>query len=360
MCSKNDKIATYDPNVLLWGKAANFHGYSLEFIKNYVSYIYVDWFSIQGLKRYLAYRNILKQHHIKGIKFTRNINKINKSCSFMVGFFEPTEFGPCQFGAFKGLKILHLMDYYLNSENLNKFLLNNHVDYVMGHNLMDVYSPLFRFYFKNYIGKVISVPFGYEPRFKCYKNFRERINKAVGLGSINPIDDPLLPKFKKCSILKFFGKEGYMHPLRKFIQDNSNLLFNEIDSFFPNPKLQKDFSYDAVEKLNSYTMFVNDCGISNFPPARTFEGIACGCVMVAENNKIYEDLGFIPDFNYIAFPPKDYQEMINKISFYQNNPEKLLYIQKNSIELSKEFSHKKISEKLYSDLQQIKSNSNYV
>lgn len=62
----------------------------------------------------------------------------------------------------------------------------------------------------------------------------------------------------------------------------------------------RDNSYDAVERMNEYKMFINDEGENNFPQARTYEGIACGCVMVAADSPIYYDWGFVPEVNYIS------------------------------------------------------------
>ena len=37
------KIVVYDPEILLWGIATEFHGYSVAFINKYEDFIYVNW-----------------------------------------------------------------------------------------------------------------------------------------------------------------------------------------------------------------------------------------------------------------------------------------------------------------------------
>ena len=342
------KIVVYDPEILLWGIATEFHGYSVAFINKYADFIYVNWKSRSGLLRMLKYKKKMRELGInKKIRFTSDMKKINKCTEVMVGFLVPECTDGRDVGYYQGLKVFHLLDYYINPKKNNKFLIDNQVDYVMGHCQLDTYSELFRKYYPNYVNKVLNIPFGYSSRFKCIKSFMERKNKAVGLGSINPMLDPKLKDEATIAIREFFPCNKYMHETRKYLQDNANKYFDCIDALFPTPEQQKDFSYDAVEMLNNYTMFINDEGISNFPPARTFEGIACGSVMIATNNPIYIDLGFVPDVNYISFMKCDYEDMVKKIRYYMENPDLLLKIQEESLSLAKGYEHNIIADKIY-------------
>lgn len=342
ICTKKRKIVVYDPEVIFWGVATGFHGYSVEFIKKYADCIYLNKPIIDRLR----YRRQLLRLGIKRyIPFVNNLNKFSKR-DFLVGFVVPIRDDE-NLAYFKGKKIFHLMDYYLFVSRNRSFLNKYSVDYVIGHTLMDHYCPFFLKYYPEYMGKVISLPFGFQKRFKYLKKFENRKNIAVGLGAINPINDPLISEKDKTEYIQFFSDYEYSHPGRKFIQDHYEYFSNTIEALFPSKEKQKDFSYDAVECLNNYSMFFNDAGLSNFPPARTYEGIACGGVMVAEYNDIYYELGFIPNINYIAYKKGDYLQLNNKIKYFQAHSEELKKIQERSLKLAKLYSHSHVADILY-------------
>lgn len=342
MEKKKFKIIIYNPEVLFWGVAAGFHGYSIAFIEKYADYIYLK----KGLKSQLRYRRQLWRMGIRRYIPIKH-SLINASAEDkLVGFVIPSEKDE-NLNAFKGKKYFHLMDYYLFVERNKKFLKRYNIDRVIGHTQMDVNCDFFKKYYYEYIGKVISLPFGYQERFKSITDFKERRNIAIGLGSINPTDDPLLDEAVKKEFVEYYRGEEFMHPLRRYVQTHEEEFRGLVESHFPTPDKQKDFSYDAVEVLNSYKMFLNDAGLSNFPPARTYEGIACGCVMVAEYNKIYEEIGFIPDVNYIAFEKGNYEQLKQKIQYYQEHSDELLKMHEKSVELSKRYTHSRVADKLY-------------
>lgn len=345
MKTKNSKIIIFDPEMIFWGVAAGFHGYAITFIDQYADYIYLN----KDFKDVLRYRRQLWRLGIKRyIPFTRRLDNTEKEDK-LIGFVVPAN-DDDKINDFKGKKYFHLMDYYLFVSRNKEFLKKYNVDYVIGHTSMDKYCEFFKYYYPDYIGRVISLPFGYQKRFNCTRGFVDRKNIAIGLGSINPVDDPKLDEKAKSEFVQYYKNETFMHPLRRYIQTHKLAFLDVVDSKFPSPDKQKDFSYDAVEVLNDYRMFINDAGLSNFPPARTYEGIACGCVMVAENNEIYNELGFIPDVNYVSFEKGNYEEMRCKIKYYIDNPDKLLAIQKESLRLAKLYSHYEMAKKLMKEI----------
>ncbi len=342
------KIAIYDPGVLLWGVATSFHGYAVEFLIQYADYIYVKLNSPGAFIRMYHYKQKMKELGIgRQVKFVHSMQELNRKSDVLVGFSIPPAAAAADVRKFSGKKFFHLMDYYLFPKENNDFLEKSRVDYVMGHCQMDTHSKLFQKYYPQYVGRTLSVPFGYGERFVCTVPFEERIMKAVGLGSINPMHDPLIPDEATVAIRLFFPEVGYMHPTRKYLQDHAEEYVDCIDALFPTPEKQKDFSYDAVQMLNSYAMFINDAGISNFPPARTYEGIAAGSVMVAADNPIYSELGFEPGVNYIAFEEGNYKDLGDKVRYYIAHPEELHEIQKRSLNLAEQYPHKKVAKMMY-------------
>lgn len=326
----------------------SFHGYNRAFVKKYADAIYV-----QNYEKAMQFRNVVKEPGFrKEIEIIRSVEHLNEGYDVLIGFHVGLS-GTADLEFFKGLKIFHTLDYYLDTTKQCESLKNIKADYVIGHSQLDEYSDFFQKYYDDYVGRVISLPFGYGDRFINEITFLKRKNKAVGLGSINMVKDAMCTEEQTKECVDFFKGRVYTHETRKYIQDNADALTDCIDALFPSPDKQKDFSYDAVKMLNSYRMFVNDAGMSNFPPARTYEGIACGCVMVAEKNPIYDELGFIPDVNYVSFEKGNYQEMVDKIRYYMIHEEQLIDIQEKSLILSKKYSHEKVADILYKKVEQI-------
>lgn len=340
-------IIIYNPTDLFINPVS-WHGYAVDFALKYADYVFVR----------NPFKKLLIKNTVKGLCPSRKIKVksslffLNKNKYVIVGFGavrNPT----FSLKMYSGIKIFHLLDYYLDVPKIQKFLRKSKIDYVIGHCQMDEECTFFRKYYKEYIGKVIDLPFGYAERFKYIRPFKDRINKAVGLGSINKMKDALLSESQTKEMVEFFPLREYQHEVRKYLQDNQQIVKDCIDALFPSPDKQKDFSYDAVEMLNKYQMFVNDAGFSNFPPARTYEGIACGCVMVAPNNNIYSKLGFINDYNYIGYQEGNYSDMIKKIRYYIVHQAELEKLQINSLKLAEKYSHEKVADRLYQSIQKI-------
>ena len=251
------------------------------------------------------------------------------------------------------------MDYSDNTAKASSMYSQRGVDFLMAYSRADLNSPFFDKYFPNYHGKVISVPFGYGKRFKCEIPFEKRENKCIALGSVNPVRDPLMAEESLKEYISYYATEEYSHPIRRAIVENLNMWQDCISSRLPVFPETKNPKYDAVKELNNYTMFINDASIDNFPPARTYEGIASGSVMVAEDLQIYRDLGFINGENCILFEHRDYDQMIQKIRYYMQNPEELMAIQKKSITLSKKFSHVNVAKELYDRIRDIAIRKNF-
>lgn len=342
------KIIVYNPEGLLNDGGYRFHGYITEYVKKYADYVFVPN-PIKACK----IAKILKSYECaKKIKVVCTLARINKSENIIVGFGADRNrtYG---MEKFQGKIVFHLMDYYIDAPNVKSYLRALQVDYVIGHCQMDKACEFFDEYYPEYIGKVIDLPFGYEKRFKSKKNFSERKKKAIGLGSINLMSDQRLSEEATHEMKVFFGNRKYQHEVRAYLRDHEDEFSDVIDAKFPSDKQQKDFSYDAVEMLNDYQMFINDEGFSNFPPARTYEGIACGCVMVAPVSPIYSNIGFDAGINYIGYEKNNYQDLHDKILYYIEHQEELIELQKNSIVLAKEFSHEQIADRLQKSIQRI-------
>lgn len=336
------KIVVFNPNIILGDTEKNFHGYAEAFILKYADYIYAP----NPQKRKKIKEKLKEDNCQRKIQFIRTpFGFVGKELIF-VGF--GTNYNSPQGIQFsKGKKFFHLLDYYIDIKKNKTFLKRIKCDAVIEHGQVDKYSDFYKKYYSEYIGKTISLPFGYGKRFKLTKSFKERQKKAIGLGSINKIADQKLKRDQIKELIDFYEGREYQHEVRKYLRDNADAFKDCIDCRFPTDKDQKGRDYDAVEALNSYQMFINDEGFSGFLPARTYEGIACGTVMVAPISDLYKEMGFIPDVNYIAYKEGDYADLKAKIWHYIMHQDELIEIQKKSVELSEEYTHEKIADMLY-------------
>ncbi len=345
------KIAIHNPKFIFQDQTKNFNGYNFEFLKNHTDIIYLSkpW-------HIFKYTTRLKELGVDSGKFEIlfSIATLNKKADVLLSFngmpyvkhFTPPK-------KFTGLKIWHTMDYVFKSTESKKILVENGVDYVMGYTRHDLYCPFFQKHYADYEDKVIAVPFGYGKRFKSNKTLKERNKKCIALGSINPVNDPLCQPSILDDYVAFYKDEIWTHKFRRVLAENVESLKEIMDSKLPSLDKTKNPDYNPVAELNNYQFFVNDEGLMNFPPARTYEGIACGSIMIASKNKIYEDLGFVDGENYIAFEKNDLESFRSKMLEAMNGKYDLEYIQKKSLELAQKYAHKNIANDLYNDIKGI-------
>jgi len=350
------KIAIHNPQFIFQDQTKNFNGYNFEFLKNHTDIIYLSkpWHVFRYKKR-------LKELEVDASKFdfVFSIDTLNKKADVLLSFngvpyvkhFTPPK-------KFKGLKIWHTMDYVFKASESNRILVENGVDYVMGYTRHDLYCPFFQKYYAEFKDKVIPVPFGYGERFDSNKVIDERIKKILGIGSINPIIDPLVKESILKEYIDFFKME-WGHPIRAIFRKNERELSDIFDSFFPSFDKTKNPNYNPVELLNKYTFFINDATVMNFPPARTYEGIACGSIMIADNHDCYKSLGFRDNYNCILFNYDDdgryIKELHNRIINLINDEKKVSVLSQNAKQLARQFSHKSVATELYIKIKDLKN-----
>jgi glycosyltransferase involved in cell wall biosynthesis len=253
---------------------------------------------------------------------------------------------------FKGIKVVHLMDHVFRVEETLRALEVNGIDFLLCYNDHDLFDPFFQHYYKDYIGKVLAVPFGYDSRFINTTPFGARTNKVVALGSVNPTSDPLcLEDIKEFAQFWKERDEPFTHKWRKMLSDNREDLKEIMDSRLPVFPQTKDFEYDIVAEYNKYKMFTTCESIMNYPSVKTFEGMACGSVLVCSDDPCYLQLGLVNSINCIKHSKYDLNEFKEKIEYYQNNEEELKAIAIQGERFVREFYNpEKIAKRLYKDL----------
>jgi glycosyltransferase involved in cell wall biosynthesis len=246
---------------------------------------------------------------------------------------------------FDGLKVFHIGDYfgYRPASITNKMLEGVGVNYLLGYSMHDRYCKYFSNYFPEFNNRVWTLPFGYAPRFEVNKPFNLRLNKSIAVGSVNPLR-PLNDKLESfIEPANFFPDESWFHIFRRKLILNKGYLINEMDSMLPEFPQIKDFKYDLPSKFNDYKMFVACESIFNFPPAKYYEGIACGSVLFCSDHECNKEIGLIDGYNCVTFRQNDFFDFQDKVKFYQTNPEKLNEISNNGLNfISTNYSHNNV------------------
>ena len=246
---------------------------------------------------------------------------------------------------FDGLKIFHIGDYfgYRPASITNKMLEGVGVNYLLGYSMHDRYCNYFSNYFPEFNNRVWTLPFGYAPRFEVNKPFNLRLNKSIAVGSVNPLR-PLNDKLESfIEPANFFPDESWFHIFRRKLILNKRYLLNEMDSMLPEFPQIKDFKYDLPSKFNDYKMFVACESIFNFPPAKYYEGIACGSVLFCSDHECNKEIDLIDGYNCVMFRQNDFLDFQDKVKFYQTNPEKLNEISNNGLNfVSTNYSHNNV------------------
>lgn len=386
------RIAIHNPQNLSPRKNHDLYGYVLEFVKKYRPYIY-----LHHKKKPLRYfyrtrveytkQDIKKQLRNQGLEypdslFITDIDQLNKKVDVLLSF-TGEYFLNIPEKRFKGLKIYHTNDFQDYGTQNHCSLRKNSIQMIFGTGQLDKYSPFFRKYFPSYIGKVKSFPFGFAPRFKKIKPWNKRKNKAVSLGSVNPIRNQ--DRFKGHEILitrnnkvehkkitkpidkiKFFAyyfilntgqtrdfahfHKGlfFVQPFRRLIVENEEKLSDIVDSKLPHYPKIKDFSFDMVKCMNDYKMVHVDDGVIEIVGAKIYEASACGCVAIVPDEPFYNEWRFTDGVNCIKYKPMNMKDFRKKVEYYQKHPKELKKIQETGYaHVTKNFTHKKIANKIY-------------
>jgi Glycosyl transferases group 1 len=341
------------------------HNYVIDLLRNGdVNILFFDissrYFSKKWvLNFYLYFRSYSK---IKGwnipwnnIKIVFSVERLNRECDVLLNFnshLGSTQFPRC-LRKFQGVKIYHVNDYFWNrpGSELNDLLVSNGVDLLMGYSRHDKYCSYFQKTFSNYSEKLIAVPFGYSDRFKNYIDFRSRLTKCIAMGSVNPMEMKDYDVVNYREVANFFPSEKWMHKFRRDLVINVDSFGTNLDSMLPVFPQYKDFRYNIVEKFNEYKMFVSCESIYNFPPAKYFEGLACGSVLICSDHECNKDLQLLDGVNCIMYIQNNLNDFRDKLTYYVENHELLPDIQLEGLKLAvNSFSHKQIANNLIKDI----------
>lgn len=346
------KIAVQAPAFLLFDQQRNFNGYNFEFLAQYRPLIY--------LKRpwhYRRYRRGLINNGLnpRNFEFVFSERSLNARADMVVcfnGTVYVRENEPPR--SFHGLKIWHIMDYAYFATKQSETLETCGVNYLLAYGNVDRHCGFFKSHYPGFVGRVIPVPFGYGRRFVNHKPQRDRKHKCIALGAIYPVEPDEPPTNRQYDWFQYFaGRSKWSHNLRRYVVEHEAELAEVVDSMLPHFPKRFDPDYDAPAMMNEYVMFLNDESIANFPPARTYEGVAAGSIMVAMDHPAFHELGFVDGDNCVLLRELSGEEIIRRISTVLDDAMLLQRLQQNGLQLMEQYSHKKVAEALHRRLTEI-------
>ena len=204
-------------------------------------------------------------------------------------------------------------------------------------------SKYFQTYFSFYKSDVLVLPFGIQPRFERYDRSIDRIPKAFFSGRVFDLTGEL-PGHGE--FRAFFPDLFTYHPVRQMLYEHQEELTDliDIDIAFQGKdgktisRKQEGERVDArehyyrsfniVDRFNQYMFFIAPEECVEVPAITAFEGMACGCCLIALNHTMYSDLGFEPDKHFISYDGT-LLDLKEKITYFRNNPEQVKVIAEN-------------------------------
>ncbi len=231
-------------------------------------------------------------------------------------------------------------------------------------------------YYKNHNYEICIKPYSYEERFVKKKKFAHRKNKAVATGTYEILKDRRYAFFIKTY------QTDCLHPMRRSIYLHKNEWEEYIDSkitCFPDDDLQeiengkgkiytwlqkkkneyrqqhltqnKYLSFSMVDLYNDYKMAVVPEEITGMPAIGFVEAMACGCAFIGVKDRgVYEKLGMEAGRDYIGYDGTD-EDLIKKISYYQNHGEELEKVAQNGYRFALEhFNRETVAMNFYKEI----------
>lgn len=324
-------------------RLAGIHGYISEYLKRYRPAIQITspkemrlWLGYLKSNRlpWLGWRYIFKEHQLKQYDmwmcFAGSVDAARMP-------MPPTDFN--------GLKLYHVMDYVYDAPAAGNALQTAGIDYILAYANVQNWCPCFKAAYKNYLDRVIAWPFGYSDRFSCTQKFEKREKKCSVMGAVNLVN----PEPEDASLHLYrasYADQKWAHPLRQLVRENTAELAKHVESYLPPEGSRVRLDYNSPMELNRHQLFLNDDSVMHFPPARTYEGMACGAIMVGQSHSCYSDYGFEHGINCILGKINKPVDLSNLLSDSFNSKDELLEIQKRSLQHARKFSHSALADRL--------------
>ncbi|NVK00391.1 MAG: hypothetical protein HWE12_02515 [Oceanospirillaceae bacterium] len=282
------KVCIVDPYWFNATDRSSYLGARSVFLEKYADIIYFS-----DRNKFIKYaarfpRVVIRLISTKKIIFSSSL--VNETCDVALWFNGPIYNRGFSFEEIKVPKAVALHDYNFYPDAISELLKSNRVDFLIGHGYHDKYCDFFRAYYSSFIGRVLPFYFGFNSNIYNIDASIERRRSIVGLGAIAPIAGRLFSDDLR-AYGNFFNDRLFSHELRAWFRAYK-LEIDCFESFFPEGGVYRDENINEKSLLQAYDFFVSDLGSLNFAPARTFQGIGSGSILIGENHRCYQDLGF--------------------------------------------------------------------
>jgi hypothetical protein len=253
--------------------------------------------------------------------------------------------------SFSGLKLLHLMDYAYYPREDEERIRKLGVDYVFGYARHDLHCGFFRKMHPSLEGRVVPLPFGYRARFRETIPFEQKENRCSVMGAVVEMEAPSEAKPELRDYFSHFEGHPCAHEMRWRVRQEGEHVWEWIASFLPRPPEKVSWSYDSMLELNRHRFFLNDDSVMHYPPARTYEGLACGSIMLAAREPVYRDFAFHEDVNCLMFEPGNFDDMLHVLREAAGDIGRCRAIQDRTRAFSTRFSHPQVGISLYRQIE---------
>jgi hypothetical protein len=347
------RVAVQNPGFLFLDQSRNYDGYNYAFLQQYRPAIYLTgWKAI--VSRGWKWRQRL---HALGLEpdsfeFIFSTRELRRKADVLLCFNQAACLPPNRPPRdFPGLKIWHVMDFNYRASESYRALREGGVGAVMAYTALDRHCDFFQRYHPAYLGQTIPVPFGFGARFEPRTPFADRLPKAVAMGAINPVDQDAKGPSPLDEYAAFYREHRFSQAWRRQLMEHEDSLGDVLASFLPKyPEISRPGD-DPVVVLNRYGLYANDDSICHFPPARTYEGAACGAAMVAPDHPCFRDLGFEPGVNCLLHRPMDVEDFASQIRSWAARPAELAELARRGCELVRtRYAHPTVAAGLYEEV----------
>ena len=290
------------------------------------------------------------------IKFVTKKTDLTKEDRFFLFSYQNLDFEDAhtKYVDFPCNLFIQLSHFYLDVEHISTNISKSKIGFLVSESNLNKSSSFYAHFFGN-DHDVRILPFVFSERFKKVQAFAGRNGVCVALGSLSHTHGNV-PRY--AAFHKFF-KTTYLAPFRKTLYDEKERLAGSIDVMIMDPykggntsssKLLRFlsrfqslwssyYSFDIVNILNQYKMFLVPEEATGLPAALFVEGMACGSVYVGDvNRRIYRDFGMREGVHYIGYDAS-LEDLVEKVNFYNENTDILEKIANAGHELAiREFS----------------------
>lgn len=338
------------------------HKYLLEFAnKNHLKiFNYIPATASTGIKGNIFDSNFVKTLLCKyvliknklnpfGIKVIHNIEFIENDDIVIAYYYNVEQMKHVKF--FDCVKVVMGQHFIALSSSPN--LAEQNIDYFVNEIQLSNNQFINKYFNLDGVQSII-MPYVFAERFKQVKQFQERLNKAMAIGTLSTV-----AKGGYTEYLKYAGTP-WVQPMRKEIYDQKEAIADYLDSYISyiyEDKLYKIdskqfklmriykriwnwfhewrqssyFSFDMVEKFNQYKMFVCPEEYVGMPGIGFVEGMACGCAYIGIEHEMYQSLGLIPQIHYISYDGT-ISGLAIVIKYYQEHEKELEIIAKTGMD----------------------------